>query len=98
VTVRVRSQRWRCRNSDCERQTFVEGPDRTAKRYARRTGRMAELVRLLGHTAGGRTSERLLARLGMPVSDDTILRAVKRRAATARNPRVVGIDGVDGFP
>jgi methylmalonyl-CoA mutase cobalamin-binding subunit len=59
---------------------------------------MAELVRLLGHTAGGRTSERLLARLGMPVSDDTILRAVKRRAATARNPRVVGIDGVDGFP
>jgi hypothetical protein len=29
--------------------------------------RMAGIVRLFGHAAGGRPSERLLARLGMPV-------------------------------
>ena len=57
---------------------------------------MAELVRLLGHAAGGRAAERLMTRLGMPMSDDTILRPLKRRAATFTSTqpvlRVVGID------
>ena len=88
----MRSKRWRCRNRDCKRHTLVERLEKTANGYARRTGRVAELVGRLGYAAGGRTSERLLARLGMPVSDDTILRPVKRRAATARNVSVVGID------
>jgi len=50
---------------------------------------------LLGHSTGGRPGERLMERLGMPVSDDTILRQLKRDAAGAqRNSeiRVVGID------
>jgi transposase len=56
---------------------------------------VAELVRLLGHAAGGRPAERLMTRLGMPTSDDTILRHLKRQAAssTTRPPlRVAGID------
>jgi len=57
---------------------------------------VAELVRLLGHAAGGRAAERLMTRLGMPMSDDTILRHLKRRAATFTSAqpvlRVVGID------
>jgi hypothetical protein len=57
---------------------------------------VAELVRLLGHTAGGRAAERLMTRLGMPMSDDTILLHLKRRAATFTSTqpvlRVVGID------
>lgn len=60
-----------------------------------------ELVRLLGHAAGGRPAERLMTPLGMPMSDDTILRHLKRRATTSTSTqpvlRVVGIDGVDGF-
>ena len=50
---------------------------------------------MLGHAAGGRPAERLMARLGMPVSDDTILRHLKRQpvARTSTPPacRVVGI-------
>jgi hypothetical protein len=42
--------------------------------WARRTNRLREVVRLIGHGMGGRPGERLLSRLGMPVSDDTILR------------------------
>jgi transposase len=55
---------------------------------------MIEIVRLLGHSTGGRTAERLLARLGMPVSDDTVLRHLKRLSSQrlAGAPRVVGID------
>ena len=56
---------------------------------------MAEIVTLLGHGAGGRPGERLMARLGMPVSDDTLLRHLKRAARTgqpAEPLRVVGVD------
>ncbi len=54
-----------------------------------------EIVGLLGHSMGGRPGERLMQRLGMPVSDDTILRQLKRDAAVAHctsEIRVVGID------
>lgn len=63
--------------------------------YARRTRRVSEIVGLLGHRAGGRPGERLMRRLGIPVSDDTILRQLKRDAALVSwdaTIRVVGID------
>jgi transposase len=66
-----------------------------ASPYARRTRRVSEIVGLLGHSAGGRPGERLMQRLGMPVSDDTILRQLKRNATLAHRDstlRVVGID------
>ncbi|AFL50525.1 transposase IS204/IS1001/IS1096/IS1165 family protein [Sinorhizobium fredii USDA 257] len=66
-----------------------------ASPYARRTRRVSEIVGLLGHSAGGRPGERLMRRLGMPVSDDTILRQLKRDAALVScdaTIRVVGID------
>ena len=50
---------------------------------------------MLGHSTGGRPGERLMQRLDMPVSDDTILRQLKRGAAGAQSNssiRVVGID------
>jgi hypothetical protein len=62
---------------------------------ARRTTRAAEVVCLFGHGVGGRPGERLIKRIGMPTSDDTILRCLKRRAKTRSaeaNIRVVGVD------
>jgi transposase len=56
---------------------------------------VADLTRLFGHVAGGRPAERLMASLGLPQSNDTILRSVKRRVGTrhgAAEVRVVGID------
>lgn len=56
---------------------------------------MAAIVDLIGHGMGGRPAEYLMGRLGMPVSDDTILRQIKRRASISSrnaNIRVVGID------
>jgi len=63
--------------------------------YARRTKRVAKLVGLLGHGTGGRPGERLMNQLGMPVSDDTILRHLKRSASRADDEppaRIIGID------
>lgn len=95
VTLKLRLRRWRCRKSDCARKTFVERLVATAGRRARRTHRVVELVRLLGHTTGGRPGERLMRRLAMPTSRDTILRHLKRHVAERRAGgalRVVGID------
>jgi hypothetical protein len=56
---------------------------------------VADLARLFGHAAGGRPAERLMASLGLPQSDDTILRHLKRHGSArdeAATVRVVGID------
>lgn len=95
VTVKLRLSRWRCAHKKCERQTFTDRLPTIASSYARRTRRVSEIVSLLGHSAGGRPGERLMRRLGMPVSDDMILRQLKRDAALVScdaTIRVVGID------
>ena len=95
MTVKLRLQRWQCRNKACKRKTFAAQLPEIAAPLARRTTRAAELVYLFGHGVGGRPGERLLKRIGMPTSDDTILRHLKRRAKANRaatNIRVVGVD------
>lgn len=93
VALKLRLGRWRCRNRQCGRKTFVERLPDTAAPAARRTRRVAELLRLLGHTAGGRPGRLLAARLAVPASDNTILRHLKRHATRVTAPvRVAGID------
>jgi hypothetical protein len=50
-------------------RTFTDRLPTIAAPYARRTRRVGEIVGLLGHSAGGRPGERLMERLGMPVSE-----------------------------
>jgi transposase len=86
---------WRCAHQKCTRQTFTDRLPTIASPNARRTTRVVEIVGLLGHNTGGRPGERLMQRLGLPVSDDTILRQLKRDAAVVHSApeiRVVGID------
>jgi transposase len=95
VTIRVRVGRWRCRNKRCNRQIFAERVPGLAAPSARQTDRLAEIIRLFGHSAGGRPSERLMVRLGMRVSDSTILRRVKYHARTKPNRPMIRVAGVD---
>jgi transposase len=93
VELQVAITRWRCSNGLCERRTFVDQSGQALMPRARETRRVAELARSIGHVAGGRPSERLMRRLGMPQGDDRILRNLKRHAAASQKPlRVVGID------
>jgi hypothetical protein len=78
VTLKLRLSRWRCAHQKCERQTFTDRLLAIASPYARRTSRVTEIVGVIDHSTGGRPGERLMGRLGMPVSDDTILRQLKR--------------------
>ena len=47
VMLSVRMERWRCRNPRCKQQAFAHQLPRVAAAHARRTNRVAELVRLL---------------------------------------------------
>lgn len=94
MTVELRSSRWKCRNEQCFRKTFPEALA-IAPPAARKTRRVGELVRLFGHAAGGRVSERLLTRLGMAVSDNAILRQLKSHVREHRKTqplRAIAID------
>ena len=68
VTVKLLLSRWQCANRECARRTFTDRLPMIAAPYTRRTRRVGEIVGLLGHSAGGRPGERLMQRLGMPVS------------------------------
>ena len=70
----------------------------SAAPFARRIARLAGIVRLLGHSAGGRPSERLMRRLSMSVSDTPTWTILKNYAGArsgngaAAAVRVAGVD------
>jgi transposase len=70
--------RFRCRNSSCPRKIFCERLPRVARVYARQTDRASEIVRLIGYVAGGLPGQRLLERLSIVTSDDTVLRRLRQ--------------------
>jgi transposase len=93
VQLWVTARRFRCCNSTCPRKIFCERLPNIARVYARQTDRACEIVRLVGYAAGALPGERLLARLAIVVSDDTVLRRLKRPATEGTVPvRNLGVD------
>lgn len=88
----VDARRFRCRTPGCPRQVFCERlPSSVA--WARRTARLDDLVRHLALALGGRPAARMATRLMAPVSNDTLLRVVRRSAPLQAEPaKVVGVD------
>ena len=95
VVVTITARRFRCPATDCRRQIFAERLESTvAAPFARRTARLEGIVHHLGLALGGRPGQSFAKRLLLPVSNDTLLRVVRRRTAVQppKEPRVVGID------
>jgi len=94
VRLRLIVRRFQCGVPGCPRQVFAErfGTTVLAER-ARRTGRLEEIVHHLGLALGGRPGAGFAQRLMLPVSNDTLLRVVRRRALPRTEPlTVIGID------
>lgn len=96
VRLRLSVRRFRCTHTPCSRRTFSEplAPP-VGRRYGRRVGRCEALVRAVAIALGGRPGARMLARLAVPWSRDTMLRVLRRNdpsAVPAAPARVVGID------
>ncbi len=88
-----------CPYPDCYRRIFTERLPGLAVSYARRTIRQADILRLIGLALGGRAGSRLLHRLQMPVSRNTILGSI--RCSQEPEPRIIystpRVLGVDDF-
>jgi len=86
--------RWRCRNHRCAVRFFTLPLAGVVEAYARETNRVRDLTLVIGHALGGLPGQRLMSRLNLPTSDDTILRLLKHRT---REPitsevRVIDVD------
>lgn len=94
VTLRAQVRRFRCEAVLCGRRIFAERFDPAVLApWARRTGRLEGLVHHLGLALGGRPGASFAKRLMLPVSNDTLLRVVRRRGSAAPPPpNVIGID------
>ena len=94
VQLVVIARRFRCDAVLCGRQIFTERfPEGVLAPSARRTTRLDCIVHHLGLALGGRPAALFARRLMLPVSNDTLLRVVRRRSRPRSDPlKVVGID------
>lgn len=94
VSLHLTVRRFRCDAVLCGQQVFAERfADNVLGFRARRTGRMEHIIHHLGLALGGRPAASFAQRLMLPVSNDTLLRVVRRRAQVPHEPlSVVGID------
>lgn len=97
VQLWVTVGRFRCRNSSCPRHIFCERLPQVAQVYGRQTIRASEIVRVIGYFAGGLPGRRLLARLSIAASDDTVLRRIRQEPVPTPNPLPVHNLGVDDW-
>jgi transposase len=94
VRLRIVTRRFCCAVPGCPRRIFAERfNDTVLPVRSRRTGRLEGLVHHLGLALGGRPAAAFASRLMLPVSNDTLLRVVRRRAGGCAGPlSVIGID------
>ncbi|WFU12789.1 ISL3 family transposase (plasmid) [Rhizobium sp. CB3090] len=93
VTIILHVRRLRCSNERCRRRIFAENVGDVTWRYCRRTRRLGDVHRSIGMALGGEAGMRLVTRLGMPVSADTILRIARTQpSGNCEAPRILGVD------
>ena len=94
IRLRLVARRFRCGAPGCPRRIFAERfHDAVLLPRSRRTARLDGIVHHLGLALGGRPGASFARRLMLPVSNDTLLRIVRRRSCRPTEPLdVVGID------
>jgi transposase len=97
VMLRLHLGRWRCRNPDCPRRIFTERLADVCAPHAQQTQRLGQIIGAVGHALGGRPGRRLMGRLGMPVSADTLIRHLKKAARGSGSTHALRVVGVDDW-
>lgn len=94
VRIVVGARRFHCGAVLCGRRIFAERFDGDVLApWARRTAWLDQIVHHLGLALGGRPAASFAKRLMLPVSNDTLLRIVRRRGSLRFvPPSVIGID------
>ncbi|WP_261335823.1 ISL3 family transposase [Rhizobium leguminosarum] len=94
VQLRLSARRFICEMTFCRRRIFVERfGELVVPERSRRTARFDTVVHHLGLALGGRPAAAFAKRLMIPVSNDTLIRAVRRKSVTQDDAlNVVGVD------
>ncbi len=93
VRLLVRVRRFRCRNRECPRATFAQHLSAWLPAFARRTRRLTRALYSAACVLSAEAGARLLTRLKMPTSPDTLLRLVRRtKAQVPAKAQVIGVD------
>ena len=95
VQIILTAHRYRCRNRCCPRKIFCQRIPGVARAYARQTTRLEDIVVIVGYVAGGLPGARLLARLAIETSDDTVRRRLLR--FTSPSDHLIRHLGVDDW-
>ncbi len=96
VSLHLTVRRFRCDAVLCGRQVFAERfANVVIGCRARCTGRIEHIIHHLGLVLGGRPAASFTQRLMLPVSNDTLLRFVRRRAQVPHE--VLSVVGIDDF-
>ncbi len=89
----LRARRFFCDATACSRKAFAERFQGIVEACARRTTRLDDVVHCLAIAFGGKPTAALSRRLKVEVSNDTLLRVVRRRGVQAfHSPSVIGFD------
>ena len=97
VQLWLNLHKYRCLQWDCPRKVFCERIPGVAQVYARRTERLALIISSVGYVAGGLPAARLLDRLAIPVSDDSVRRQVVRSSVSPAQQAPVRRLGIDDW-
>jgi len=93
VTLVIYARRFFCRAPDCPQRTFAERLTTLVAPGARRSHALAAALTRIGMALGGKAGSRLAAHLGMPTSDDVLLRLVRATPLPmAAPPAILGVD------
>jgi len=93
VQLCARVRRFFCDNGGCARRTFAEQFACLLRPKARRTQRLMAHHTEIAFALGGEAGRRLCRALGMSISGDTLIRAIRDSPELeSSTPRVVGID------
>jgi transposase len=94
VRIRLKVHRLRCRNPGCAQKILSERRSGVVRAFGCRSDRLENVVKVIGYSVGGLPGSRILDRFAIPLSDDTVLRAVKRAnpSSDAEPVRHLGVD------
>ena len=84
VQLRLRIRRLFCDNAACAARTFAEQPAALTTPRARRTSFLRGMLPTIAVALAGRAGAKLADRLGMPTSQDSLLRLLRDLPDRAR--------------
>ena len=93
VVIALRVRKFFCAAPWCSRRIFTERLPALVAPYARKTSRLADLLRAIAFALGGEAGARLARGTGIAVSPATLIAVIRRSELPAHPPpRVLGVD------